>query len=141
MLIGSPHFTVSKNVFLSECKDKRNKLCKCSVSYDIKSPFRDSAIAKCISLRIFLIFHQWHLTTNIGFWLGEIPWQHAFYRTRKCIVKHINNDNFVFFSIRVFLHGHWRLMEQQWKGGTIFIPLCHFHLFTNIQTFTCNFPC
>ena len=103
LLTVSPHFTVSKNVFLSECKDKRNKLCKCSISYDINSLFRDSAILKCISLRIFLMFHQWHLIANIGFWLGKIPWQHAFYRTRKRIVKHINNDNFVFFFYQGFL--------------------------------------
>ena len=42
----------------------------------------------------------------------------------------------VFFSIRVILHGHWRLTGQEGKGGDqLFIPLYHYHPLTNIQTF------
>ena len=48
----------------------------------------------------------------------------------------------IVFSMRVFFHGHWRLTGQQGEGGGhLFIPLCHFHHFTNIQAFTCNFAC
>ena len=54
----------------------------------------------------------------------------------------LNNSDlfcFVFFSIRVFFHGHWQLTRQQGKGGDHLIPLYNFHPLTNIQTFICNF--
>ena len=46
----------------------------------------------------------------------------------------------LFFSTWVFFHGHWRLIGRH---GTLpfFIPLYHFHLFANIQTFVCTFGC
>ena len=31
--------------------------------------------------------------------------------------------------------------DSRERKGIIFIPLCHFHMLTNIQTFTCNFAC
>ena len=44
-----------------------------------------------------------------------------------------------FFSIRLFFHGHWQLTGQQGKWRNHLIPLYHFHMLTNIQTFICNF--
>ena len=56
--------------------------------------------------------------------------------------KHISNKLIIFFSIRVFFHGHWQLTAQQGNQGShLFIPLYHFHLVTNIQTFIYNFAC
>ena len=40
-----------------------------------------------------------------------------------------------FFAIWVFFHKHWEFTGQQ---GTIFIPLYHLHLLSNIQKFTCS---
>ena len=48
----------------------------------------------------------------------------------------LNNSDlfcFVFFSIRVFFHGHWQLTRQQGKGGDHLIPLYNFHPLTNIR--------
>ena len=45
----------------------------------------------------------------------------------------------LFFSIRIFFHGHWQLTGLQGKGGDHLIPLYNFHPLTNIQTFICNF--
>ena len=38
----------------------------------------------------------------------------------------------IFFSIRVFFHGHWRLIGQQWKGGDHFL----FHSTTSTRSRT-----
>ena len=46
---------------------------------------------------------------------------------------------FIFFSIRVFFHGHLQLTGQHGKGEDHLIPLYNFHPLTNIQTFICNF--
>ena len=49
------------------------------------------------------------------------------------------NFFFIYFSMRVFLHRDWQFIGQQGKGGDHLIPLYHFHLLTNIETFFYNF--
>ena len=44
-----------------------------------------------------------------------------------------------FFSIWVFFVRHWQFTGHQGRERTIFIPLYHFHTFTNIQTLTYSF--
>ena len=51
-------------------------------------------------------------------------------------------ESFFFPSIRIFFHRYWQDTAGKGKGrGPFFIPLYHFHLLTNSQTFICNFPC
>ena len=44
------------------------------------------------------------------------------------------NTFFFFFSIRVFIHKHWRFTEQQVKGNGNNFPLHHFYPLTNMET-------
>ena len=63
----------------------------------------------------------------------------------KKLLKHVtciftfNRNVSIFFSIRVFFHGHWQLTGQQGNGRDHLIPLYHFHSLTNIRAFVCNF--
>ena len=96
---------------------------------------RDSATAKCISHRKFLIFHQLHfeIQRTLNF---DSP------KLLDCIPKHIvqqmNIDSFTFFSIRVLFHRDRQFPRQQEKGRTILIRLYNFHLLMKIQAFICQ---
>ena len=76
------------------------------------------------------------LWVNIAFYEVLMLLLNPHFDYKLCWMLWIN----LFFSTWVFFHGHWRLIGRH---GTLpfFIPLYHFHLFANIQTFVCTFGC
>ena len=87
-----------------------------------------------------MLFHNIHVKMqNLEIHNGGCNHAVCFYI--KAFGKWIGNKSFenVFFSIWVLFHRHWRFKGLQGKARIVFIPLYHFYLLKNIQTFISKF--
>ena len=89
-----------------------------------------------ISSLSFLNLHSW--TFNFGFCkyscffrMCFVQWVlRWFHFNSQRGLKDTTKSLGLFFSVRIFFHGHWKLTGQQGKRGDHLIPFYHFHPLT-----------